>query len=692
MTLIKEPLSDNAISLLEKRYLQPGETPDDMFWRVARAVAQGNEQWATRYYSMMTNLDFLPNSPTLMNAGGSGTLSACYVLPLDDSINDIFETLKQAALVTKSAGGVGFSFSRLRPRNDDVQTAGGVASGAVSFMRNFNAMAETVKQGGKRRAAMMSNLRVDHPDILEFIDCKSKDGDLNNFNISVAITDAFMEAVKTGSDYALYNPRTGQETGRLSAREVWNRIAKAAHANGEPGLIFIDTINRNNPVPYLGAIEATNPCGEQPLASFGSCTLGSINLARFVKDNDVDWTRLSSTIHMAVRFLDDVLDVNQHPLPQISARAESERRIGLGVMGWADMLMQLGLPYGSTEAVELAEKLGHFLHAEAHAASCHLASQRGAFPAYREPGTPRRNATLTTVAPTGSTSFIAGCSSGIEPAFALAYTRKTFEGDEYSEVNPHYESYVRAHASHPDEILEQVKRTGKQFIGLGDKPGVWLTAQEITPEQHIAMQAAWQRNVDSGVSKTINLPSSAGVEDVTKAYQLAYDLGCKGVTVYRDGSRENQVLSIKKEEKVIKPRTRPTVLSGTTEKVRTVCGTIYVTVNGGPDELFSTFGKAGGCLSAWNEAVARLVSLALRAGVDSEEVIRQLKGIRCPNPAMGPHGHTSCPDAIARVLERVSGQVVETSVSVGGCPECGTPLNASSGCLECPSCGYGRCG
>lgn len=561
-------LSVNAVKILERRYLLKDEegrvieTPLQMFQRVARGIARAEEalgasreerdRWEERFLGMMLRLDFLPNSPTLMNADAPlGQLSACFVLPIEDSLVSIFDTLKHTALVHQSGGGTGFSFSRLRPKGDVVRSTGGVASGPVSFMRIYDTATEVIKQGGKRRGANMGILSIHHPDILEFIQAKAQEGVLANFNISVAITDAFMDALATGSDYPLVNPRTGQEVRRLSARAVFDLICAQAWRTGDPGLIFIDEINRHNPTPHVGRIEATNPCGEVPLLSYESCNLGSINLSHYVKDGQVDWERLGETVHWAIRFLDDVIQVNRYPIPQLEEAARANRKVGLGVMGWADMLIALGIPYNSPEGLALADRVMGFIATEADKASRLLAQERGPFPNFRgsrwdTPGaTPRRNATVTSIAPTGTLSLIAGCSSGIEPLFALAYVREAMEGMRLLEVNAAFRQAIEARGLGADALWEHVARRGS-IQGLEHIPEdlrrVFVTDFDIAPEWHVRMQAAFQRHTENAVSKTINLPQSATVEDVKKAFLLAWELQCKGITVYRYGSKSQQVL------------------------------------------------------------------------------------------------------------------------------------------------------
>jgi len=729
-------LSDNALRVLEKRYLMKNEegkvteSPQELFRRVAKHIASAElrydpkadiSSWEEAFYQLIANLEFLPNSPTLMNAGRElGQLSACFVIPVDDSMESIFDAVKYTALIHKSGGGTGFSFSRLRPEKDRVGSTGGIASGPVSFMQVFDTTTDVIKQGGMRRGANMAILNVNHPDILKFIEAKEDPEALTNFNLSVAVTDSFVKAVEEGSDYNLVNPRTGEVTGKLNAKEVFDKIVDMAWRTGDPGIVFIDEINRHNPTPELGKIESTNPCGEQPLLPFESCNLGSINLSKMVVCQDgqpkIDYSKLSQTVKLAVRFLDDVIDVNQFPLPQISERTKATRKIGLGVMGFADMLIQLGTPYDSEQALTIAEEVARFISGEADKASTELAKERGVFPAfegsiYDVPGDPRlRNASRTTVAPTGSLSIIANCSSGIEPIFALTYVRHILDNEEFIEVNPYFEQLAKKEGFYSQELTKELAE-GKKLSDMPDIPEeikkLFVTAHDISPEWHVRIQAAFQKYTDSAVSKTVNFPNEATPEDVAKVYMLAYHEGLKGITIYRDGSRQSQVLTVGKKsgktEGKLVPRKRPKVTRGVTERVSTGCGYIYVTVNfdeQGISEVFSTLGKAGGCAAAQLEAISRLTSLALRSGVDLDSIARHLRGIRCPSIAWEQgRAVTSCADAIATVLQKYvregnadnhkTFEAVQTWA--GQCPECGGSLIYQEGCNICPNCGFTKC-
>ncbi|MET1124818.1 MAG: vitamin B12-dependent ribonucleotide reductase [Archaeoglobaceae archaeon] len=748
-------LSRTAEVVLKKRYLLKDErgnvveTPEQMCWRVARAIAKaeelyGNdsEEWAKKFFEIMWNQEFLPNSPTLMNAGTElNQLSACFVIPVDDSIDGIFRALWDMARVQKSGGGTGFAFSRLRPKGDIVKSTMGVASGPVSFMKIFDAATEQIKQGGRRRGANMGVLSVHHPDIEEFVKAKWEEGVLRNFNISVAVSDAFMEALKKDEDYELINPRTGEVVRKVSARKIFNLIVEGAWRNGEPGIVFIDRINRQNPTPHVGVIEATNPCGEQPLLPYESCNLGSINLAKFVKGGDFDWERLKEVVWIATRFLDDVIDVNKYPIPEIEKMTKANRKIGLGVMGWADALFRLGIPYDSEEALALAEKVMKFIQEESHKASQALAEERGVFPNWKgsvweKRGIKIRNATTTTIAPTGTISIIAGCSSGIEPVFALAYKRTNIlDGEEFFEINPVFEEVLKERGLYSEELIAKVAEEGSiQRIEEipADIRRVFRCALDIAPEWHVRMQAAFQKYTDNAVSKTINMPNHATRRDVEKAFLLAYELGCKGITVYRDGSREEQVLRIKKTEeekkkaryrpsKYIEPRPRPRVTRGVTIETKTGCGSLYVTINEdneGIAEVFVQLGKSGGCAASQTEAIGRLLSVALRSWINPDVLIKQLKGIRCPSIGFD-NGEiiTSCADGVAKVLEKhlkgeykkvrfevegvkpltefteIAKEREERTKMIGGvCPECGNVLEYGEGCATCRFCGFTRCG
>jgi len=751
-------LTENALRVLEKRYLKkdkngvPAETPEQLFRRVARAIASAEliydaradvQKWENDFYRAMVSLDFLPNSPTLMNAGRElGQLSACFVLPIEDSMESIFDAVKYTALIHKSGGGTGFSFSRLRPESDRVGSTGGVASGPVSFMRAFDTATDVIKQGGMRRGANMAILSVDHPDILKFIHAKNDPNVLTNFNISVAVTAQFMEAVKENRAYELINPRTREAAGELNAREVFDKMVEMAWKTGDPGIVFIDRINKENPTPHLGKIESTNPCGEQPLLPYESCNLGSINLALMLRKNGgkcvVDHPKLAQTVRLAVRFLDNVIDVNKFPLKEIEEMTRKTRKIGLGVMGFADMLMQLGVPYNSEEALGVAEDVMGFIQAEATRTSVELAAERGVFPAFKGSrydvanGIRVRNATRTTIAPTGTLSILAGCSSGIEPLFALTYVRNILDGAQMVEVNPYFEQVARARGFYSDELMK--KLAGGAHLGdmNGNIPDevkrVFVTAHEINPEWHVEMQAVFQKFTDNAVSKTVNFPHTASKEDVSHVYMLAYQKGLKGITIYRDNSRENQPMSTghtpaegteKNAETRISPRKRPKRTAGFTERVNTGCGALYVTVNSdeaGLYEVFSTLGKAGGCAQAQLESIGRLITLALRLGGDAQSVVKQLRGIRCPSIAWeGGKAVLSCADAIASVLERhIGGETEESVVTAvaepklqtkggkpedyglarniaGQCPDCGGLLAYEEGCYKCPLCGYTKC-
>lgn len=761
MSILQEEImkiSKNAMLVLEKRYIakdkkgNPAETVEGLFRRVAKAIAQADanyggdtKQTEEVFYKLMTNLEFLPNSPTLMNAGRPlGQLSACFVLPVEDSIEGIFTAIKQAALIHQSGGGTGFSFSRLRSNGSTVNSTGGVASGPVSFIKVFNSATEAIKQGGTRRGANMGILRIDHPDILQFLNCKSNTSEINNFNLSVGITEKFMQAVYENNDYNLIDPHTKEIKGSLSAKKVFDIIVKNAWQNGEPGIVFLDRLNKDNVVPSLGEIESTNPCGEQPLLPYESCNLGSINLVKMLKQTDkgyvIDYDKLQKTVNLAVHFLDNVIDVNKYPLENIAKMTRSTRKIGLGIMGFADMLLMMNIPYSSQEAVELGESLMKFINEQGHKASEELAKVRGAFPLFNESiykgKTPIRNATVTTIAPTGTLSIIAGVSSGIEPVFAYAYIRNIMDKTHMIEINPVLKNKLENLGLLSDELMEKIATSGtlKNIKELPDEiKNVFLSSHDITPKSHVKMQAAFQKHTDNAVSKTVNFQNSATLKDVEEVYNLAFELGCKGTTIYRDGSRESQVLNIgkvkEKEDKTssakqvkntvpVTTRKRPQVTSGITEQIKIGCGNLYVTVNyddQGICEVFTSTGKTGGCPSQ-SEATARLASIALRSGVSVEEIVKQLKGIRCPSTVRQQGlSCTSCPDAIAKVIKKVNdmfnkkGNIApnplasdintnntlnadDSSKTIKYCPDCGAKLEHEGGCVTCRECGFSKCG
>jgi len=717
-------ISQNARIVLEKRYLkkdasgEANETPETMFTRVAQSIASADalfdpqadvQKTADQFQQMLFNMWFLPNSPTLMNAGRRlGQLAACFVLPIEDSMDSIFETIKHTAMIHKSGGGTGFSFSRIRPEKDAVLSTAGVSSGPISFMTVFDVATETVKQGGTRRGANMAVLRVDHPDIEDFIKSKNDLGKLNNFNISVALTARFMKALINGAKYNLINPRTRKAVRRVEAKAIFDLIVQSAWHTGEPGIIFIDRINSGNPVPNLGAIEATNPCGEQPLLPYESCTLGSINLSKMVTGDAVNYNRLKRTVHRAVHFLDNVIEINSYPLRNIEKMSKKTRKIGLGVMGFADMLIQLDIPYDSDAAVEQAEKVMGFIAQESRNASAQLARQRGNFPAYKgslfdNEVTPyMRNATTTTIAPTGTISIIAGTSSGIEPLFAIAHVRRVLDGKALPEMHPLFIKAARQGGFYTKNLAQQVAEKGtiQEFDMIpDDTKRLFRTSHDIDPEWHIKIQAAFQRSTDNAVSKTVNCPATATTQDVENIYLMAHKEGCKGVTIYRYGSRGQQVLNIGRdsgETTGIAPRPRPERTHGVTQRISTGCGKLYVTINSdehGMCEVFAQMGKTGGCASSQIEAAGRLISLALRSGVKGDAIIKQLIGIRCPNSSW-QNGKMvlSCPDAIAQVLKNmVDSDFVENPGMMGVCPECSGVLTHAEGCLVCHGCAYTKC-
>ena len=732
-------VTKNSKTVLERRYLKKDragkicETPEQMFRRVAGHIALAEKNYnkkadvrkiEDRFYKLMSEFRFLPNSPTLMNAGRSlGQLAACFVLPVEDNIDGIFESIKQAAIIHKSGGGTGFSFSRLRPESSRVGSTGGVASGPVSFMQIFNTATEQIKQGGTRRGANMAVLRVDHPDIISFIKCKSNKSQLNNFNISVGVTDVFMEAAEKGLDYDLIDPRSQDVAGKLNAMAVYQELIQQAWTTGDPGIIFLDEINRYNTTPGLGDIESTNPCGEQPLLPMEACNLGSINLTRFVKEKNgesfIDYDAFKETIHLSVRFLDNTIDMSRYPIDAIGDMVRGNRKIGLGIMGFADLLFMLDIPYDSNNAIDVAEEIMSFLQKESHAASCDLARERGVFPNFehsiftKDKNLKMRNATTTTIAPTGTLSIIAGCSSGIEPAFALSYVRTVMDNDKLLEVNPVFKKRSKDLKFYSDDLMSEIAENGTAK-GNTQIPvnlrKVFITAHDIKPEVHIKMQAAFQKHTDNAVSKTVNLSHDATQEDVKFIYDQAFKLKCKGVTIYRDGSKDNQVLSIsgKKGSEngndfLLAGRERPNILEGFTERIKTGMGYLYVTVseyNHRPFEIFATIGKSGKSTQAKTEAIGRLISLALRSGVEVEEIVDQIKGIRGEHAVFQEGGLVySIPDAIAKVFEKryltngKGNKIKHTNntLTSDNCPECGGSVAFEEGCMKCHSCGFTKC-
>ncbi|MHB8231477.1 MAG: vitamin B12-dependent ribonucleotide reductase [bacterium] len=832
-----DPLSNNfsknAITVLKKRYLAKDakgeiiETITGLFERVAKNISEADldygktkkeaEITSKKFFEEMSALRFLPNSPTLMNAGRPlQQLSACFVLPIEDSMGSIFEAIKNTALIHQSGGGTGFSFSNLRPKNDVVHSTKGVSSGPVSFMQVFNSATEAIKQGGTRRGANMGILRIDHPDILDFITSKKDTSKLNNFNISVAITEDFMEHALKNEDYPLLNPRDNEIVKYLNAKEVFDLIVEMAWSSGEPGIIFIDRINKLNPVPAAGKIEATNPCGEQPLVAYESCNLGSINLGKFIKENKtekdklnlkealkrlnantdditphyldaIDFESLKKTVHTAVHFLDNVIDKNHYPIEKIKHMTVANRKIGLGIMGYADTLIKLGIPYDSELALKIAEKIMGFIDKESKIKSEELGLTRGSFQnfegsVWKEKGfKAMRNGTTTTIAPTGTISIIAGASSGIEPLFALAYERHVLDKQTLIETDKNFKNTLESFGVYSNELINFVAIKSNLGHSYEDLPSnllnretyeylsrIFITSHDITPKWHVMTQAAFQKFTDNAVSKTVNFPNSAKKEEIKEVYTLAYKLDLKGITVYRDGSRE-QVLTtgssagsgqagkykcpacgssipepiiIKPDTKPagdkniaennsgkdtgrqIEPRKRPDMIHGITIKTTTGCGPLYVTINydenGNPFEIFNSIGKSGGCAQSQTESTGRMVSLALRSGIGAEEIIGQLKGIRCNIPyGFGANIIYSCADAIGKALEKsllektghnsrkggieikgVTGEKHEAGHNNtravqgrGACPSCGgSNLKHAEGCTVCLDCGYSDCG
>ncbi len=775
--LMEPTLTRNALVVLEKRYLlkdddgKPVETPKQLLWRVASNIAEAEknfvasrhryEELRVQFYELMASRAFMPNTPTLMNAGAGRPqqLSACFVLPVDDSIESIFESVKHAALIHKTGGGTGFAFSRLRPKNDRVRSTKGVSSGPVSFMKVFNAATEAIKQGGKRRGANMGILRVDHPDILEFIECKADMVSVTNFNISVGVTEKFMEAVMRGEDYELVNPKNGEVVGKLNARMVFDKMVENAWRNGDPGIVFLDRINRDNPTPAVGEIESTNPCGEQPLLPYEACNLGSINLAQMLKRvevgvsssgvseiscdgyrsrnllNDgtcwiVDWDKLAETVRLCIRFLDDVIEMSDFPLPAITNLVKfGNRKVGLGVMGFADMLYKLGIPYNSQEAVDLGERLMEFIQKHAAQASEELAEERGPFgnfplsvfcnpnhPWYNG-GRPRRNATVTTIAPTGTISIIAGCSSGIEPYFAICFYRRVLDGEELVEVHPFFEEVARRRGFYSEALMREIAMRGSlQEIAEipADVREVFITAHDVSPKWHLEHQAAFQRHCENAVSKTVNFPNHATREDVAEVYRLAYLKGCKGVTIYRDGSRDAQVLNIGLGTK--KAESKPAEKKhseGNGGNGHSSGGNGHTSSAGASEAAVSTTAVrlvAGSAQIAVrtpvtaspSEPATRLVR-RFRIGVEGDRLqrlaresklyITDEKGVRLPLQLVSQEGSvTKGLELIVEAVSLESNVEVRAGQSTPKCPECGSPLTMGEGCQTCQSCGYSKCG
>lgn len=773
-------LSDNARTILNDRYLLKDtegntvETPEGLFHRVSKSVAQCETPehrgtWENKFYTLMSSLKFLPNSPTLVNAGtGRGCLSACFVVTPEDNMESIMEVAHDAAMIEKWGGGIGFGFSKLRPKDDSIKTTHGNACGPIAVMKLYSAVGATLTQGAFRLGAHMGQLIITHPDIREFIHCKDKDDTLQNFNISVQITDSFMEAVKTDAEWNLINPRDeGSGPVRnivetIRARDIWKEIVESAWKTGDPGVVFIDRVWETAPNPQMGKIQTSNPCGEEFLENYGNCCLGSINLDRHVDGKNFDWEGLEETVRTSVRFLDDVIESNSFPLTKLRDVNLATRRIGLGVMGWADTLVRLNLPYDSQEARNLAEEMGGFIEETAWDESHNLAVERGPFPEYEQSALkqrglpPVRNSSVITIAPTGTISRIAGCSSGIEPHFALAWWSNVLWKDHEGTSSRLLDTPTSidemlleklGDTTLVSNVLEQIIQTPDEADLIlrehGVDPGIFRTSMTISPEAHVRMQSVWQNHVTNSVSKTINLPNSATVEDVNDAYLLAWETGCKAVTVYRDGSKSMQVLETGSSDgqehgvtpagKVKVPRQRPTSVAGVTDRVRSGHGNMYVNItfdeNGKPFEVFTNLGKAGGCDSANLEAISRLVSLALRSGILPDEIVEHLRGITCCPAWDGGTLIRSAPDAVAHALNNHlntdhlalqgygpteepktishlglfpstkldskgtngNGQSLKTDITGVRCPECSGSLIHQEGCLNCLDCGYSKC-
>lgn len=827
---LSEPkLSENAWYIGKTRYSRRDakgnyvESPKQLFWRVAYNIATADRLYggtkkdhiatATKFYKLLSTQKFLPGTPTLLNAGKpKQQLSSCFVLPIEDSLTSIMETATDMAMVHKSGGGTGFSFSHLRPKNDILSSSGGTTTGPISFMQMYNDITSSIRQGGVRRGANMGILNYNHPDILLFVIYKLDEFSLTNFNISVTADKDFFDQViidkqllaedyennfdfdslvmdareahqcrdmdlkqvkldevvakladwckeeTPGHGYALINPRNGAEMGRLNAKKVFDLITRFAWQYGDPGMIFLDHINnsRANPTPHLGKIEATNPCGEQPLLPYDACNLGAINLAKFVDKNDFDWEKLRKTIHQSVHFLDNVLDMNEYPIEKIKNMTRQIRRIGLGIMGFADALLAMEIGYNTDQGLAIAEKVMKFIQKEADNASEALANIRGVFPAfegsiYDKPrGIKPRNGARTTIAPTGTTAMLADTSSGCEPLFALTYAKNTIEGKRMFQTSPYFLEALKKRGLYSEELLEQIQTNSGSIQNIDSIPAdlkkTFVVAGDITPEWHLKVQAAFQKHIDSAISKTINFPNEATVEDVRSAYTYAHEAGCRGITIYRDGSREKQVLEVKKEssyydklagikseesketelplEMPINLKPRPSVLNGKTYRIETPLGRAFVSVNEDEDgnifEVFINVGRAGSDITADAEAIGRLISLTFRIPTDfsshqiAQKVVSQLRGIGgSSSTGFGAERVRSLADAVAKAidqhqtakaLEENNDTIIETnetaplweepkkSVRTDMCPECGSAsLRSIEGCQKCELCGFSKC-
>ncbi|MHC4884941.1 MAG: vitamin B12-dependent ribonucleotide reductase [Planctomycetota bacterium] len=786
----KPTLTGNAEAVLKARYLrkdekgQTIEEPEGMFLRVAEVVAGVEKSYGLspaaietvreEFYDLMVSGRFMPNSPTLMNAGREmGMLSACFVLPVEDSIDGIFSSIKRTAMIQKAGGGTGFSFSRLRPEGDIVKSSGGTTSGPISFMKVFSEATQAIQQGAFRRGANMGMMRVDHPDIAAFIRVKEDLTTLTNFNLSVAVTDAFMKALKENPDHdhIVTNPRTGEsgplakgeEGGAYSVGEIFEQVVQKAWQSGEPGVVFIDTMNKANPTPHIGAIEATNPCGEQPLLPYESCNLGSVNLASFIAEREgktaFNKQAYRQTIKLATRFLDNVIDVNNYPIPEVDAITKANRKIGLGVMGFADALFHLGIPYNSEAGLAFAEEAMSILQDESHKASQLLAEERGTFPNWKgsvwsDLATPMRNAATTTVAPTGTISIIADTSGGIEPLFSLAFLRNILDGQQFIEVNTAFESLAKEQGFYSDELMSAIAKSGsiQNLDGIPEAvKEIYVTSRDISPEWHVRMQAAFQKYCDSSISKTINFPAEAGAESIGEIFQLAHELGCKGITVYRDGCRDNQPMALAAETKkaegkksakpvftrpvndgttFVRPMHLPDILSAVRIKQITPFGHMHIKIVIDPvqmreREVFATLGKGGDVACSDLEAICRLISMYLRVNGSLEDVIKQLDGIGSSLTIPTKDGRiASLADAIAKAIQKYveakksasiedillgrfdinamqrglksMGKAANGDENLGGafkvkCPECTGNLVFEEGCTKCPGCGYSKC-